>query len=266
MKVAPQNPQPGDVLTVTIYPARGEKIAAIGMRAFDTEQLQFSLKSDGSARAFLGFPFDRNGGTQKLSARVQTNKGEQTVIFNLATKARYFPTQRIVMRNKATASKMNQTGALRAEKIYVQSQMKNSAPAPLWVGNWIVPAQGTPSSPYGRKRWVNGKKWGQHNGSDLKAPTGRQVVAMNSGKVVLSEYLPTLRGNCVVIDHGCNVFSLYLHLSKRQVAVGQSVGKGQNIGLVGSTGFSTGAHLHFEVRVGWEPVDPYRVLARGLSF
>ena len=266
MKVAPQNPQPGDVLTVTIFPASGETISAIGMRAFDTAQLQFSLKSDGTARAFVGFPFDRSGGTQKMTARVQTNRGEQILNFNLAAKSRNFPTQRIVMRNQATAKKMSQTGALRAEKVYVQSKMKKSSPGPLWSGNWVMPAKGTPSSPYGRKRYINGKWWGQHNGSDLKAPSGRQVVAMNSGKVVLSEYLATLRGNCVVIDHGCNVFSLYLHLSKRQVAVGQNVGKGQNIGLVGSTGFSTGAHLHFEVRVGWEPVDPYRVLARGIAF
>jgi len=83
---------------------------------------------------------------------------------------------------------------------------------------------------------------------------------------VLSEFLPALRGNCVVLDHGCNVFSLYLHMSKRLVQVEQDVARGEKLGLVGATGFVTGPHLHWEMRVGWEPVDPYQFVRRGLQF
>jgi murein DD-endopeptidase MepM/ murein hydrolase activator NlpD len=266
LKVTPQNPQPGDVLSVTIYPAPGETISGIGMAAFDTPQVKFFSRADGSARAFVGFPFDRSAGTFPLRARVQTNQGEQILSSQIVARARNYPTQRITMRNRATASKMNNTAALRAERIYVQSRMKESYAAPLWSGSWLTPSRGTPSSPYGRRRYVNGKWWGQHNGSDIKAPAGTSVVASNSGRVVLSEYLPALRGNCVVLDHGCNVFSLYLHLSKRDVAVGQNVARGQQIGRVGSTGFSTGPHLHWEVRVGWEPVDPVKIVSQGLKF
>ncbi len=170
------------------------------------------------------------------------------------------------MKNRATAAKMNNKGALRAEKLLVQSKMKNSYGAPLWSGSWITPTRGAATSAYGRRRYVNGKWWGQHNGADIKAPGGAPVLATNGGRVVLSAYLPALRGNCIVVDHGCNVFSLYMHLSKREVSEGQSVAKGQRIGLVGATGFVTGAHLHWEVRVGWEPVDPNRIVARGLQF
>ena len=266
LKVSPQNPQPGDVLTVTIYPSAGETIEGVGMAAFDTNPVKFYQHDGGIVRGFVGFPFDRSGGTFPLRARVAVNGKEQLLSTQIQARSRYFPTQRITMSDKGTASKMHATDKLRAEKIYVQSKMKDSYAAPLWSGTWVMPVVGASSSGYGRKRYVNGKWWGQHNGSDIKAPTGRTVIASNAGRVVLSDYLPALRGNCVVIDHGCNVFSIYMHLSKRAVGVGEQVNKAQKIGEVGATGFVTGPHLHFEVRVGWEPVDPMKVVAGGLRF
>jgi murein DD-endopeptidase MepM/ murein hydrolase activator NlpD len=269
LKVSPPGAQPGDVVTMTIYPAAGERIEAIGMAAWDTARLNFAMRPDGTARAFAGFPFDRHGGSQTLRARVQIQKNgarrEQIVATTFAARERVYPSQHISM-GGAMAGTMNRKDALRAEKIYVQSRMKQSAPTPLWSGNWMIPAAGRPSSPYGRKRWINGKWWGQHNGSDIKAPTGAPIYATNSGRVVLSEFLPALRGNCVVLDHGCNVFSLYLHMSKRLVQVEQDVARGEKLGLVGATGFVTGPHLHWEMRVGWEPVDPYQFVRRGLQF
>jgi murein DD-endopeptidase MepM/ murein hydrolase activator NlpD len=266
MKVAPAAPQPGDILTISIYPSAGEKITGVGMSAFDTPQVKFFSKPGGVVRALVGLPFDRPGGKFPIAARVQTEAGEQVVKATVNARARNYPTQRITMRNRATAAKMDDKDALRAEKALVQSKMKNSYGAPLWSGNWVTPTRGPGTSAYGRRRYVNGKWWGQHNGADVKAPTGATIVAANGGRIVLSQYLPLLRGNCVVIDHGCNVFSIYMHMSRRDVREGQSVAKGQRIGLVGATGFVTGAHLHWEVRVGWEPVDPNRVVAKGISF
>ena len=269
MKVSPTSPQPGDVLTITIYPHSGEKLTAIGMAAFDTSRVNFYARKDGTARAFLGYPFDRTGGKFTLKARVQFEKSgeekEQIVSTPVAGRARYFPTQRITM-NNSNAGKMSQKDLFRKEKARVQSKMKSSNASPLWSGNWMIPTRGDSTSAYGRKRYVNGKWWGQHNGADIKAPSGALVYATNSGKVVLSEYLPTLRGNCIVIDHGCNVFSIYMHLSKRTVGEGDEVEKGDIIGKVGATGFVTGPHLHWEVRIGWEPVDPNKVVANGLNF
>jgi murein DD-endopeptidase MepM/ murein hydrolase activator NlpD len=269
LKISPQAPAPGDVVTLSIYPAAGEVISGIGMSAWDTPEVKFSMKDSGVARAFVGFPFDRSGGRETLRVRVRVRKNgseqEQVLATTFTARSRRFPTQRFSMTGKGAAT-MSRTSALRAERVYVQSKMKSSSPAPLWSGSWIVPASGRPSSPYGRKRWINGKWWGQHNGSDIKASSGTPVYATNSGRVVLSEHLPTLRGNCVVIDHGCNIFSLYLHFSRRDVKVGQMVARGQRIGAVGSTGFSTGPHLHWEMRVGWEPVDPYQFPRQGVIF
>jgi len=264
-----QAAQPGDVIALAVLPAAGERIIGIGMNAFDTQGVKFFAQSDGSARAFVGFPFDRSGKSATLYARVQIEKNgqsrEQTLSARLSATARYYPTQRISM-NSGTASTMSKTSALRAEKLLVQSAMKNSPGAPLWSGAWLVPTGGRATSTYGRRRYVNGKWWGQHNGADIKALTGAPVRASNAGRVVLSEYLPTLRGNCIVVDHGNNVFSLYLHLSKRLVSAGDNVSRGQLIGKVGATGFVTGPHLHWEMRVGWEPVDPFKIVRYGLRF
>ena len=266
LKVFPANPQPGDILTVTVYPAAGETIEGVGMAAFDTDLVKFYQRDKGIVRAFVGFPFDRTAGNFPMRARVMVNGKEQVLSTSIAARARNFPTQRITMSNKGTADKMHATDKLRAEKVYVQSKMKNSYAAPLWSGNWLMPVQGATSSGYGRKRYVNGKWWGQHNGSDIKAPQGRAVAAMNAGRVAMSDYLPALRGNCIVIDHGCNVFSVYMHLSKRDVKEGDTIAKGEKIGEVGATGFVTGPHLHFETRIGWEPVDPMEVIRDGIKF
>ena len=269
LRVSPSSPQPGDVLTLTVYPAAGETISGLSMSAFDTREVKFYGKNDGTARGFVGLPFDRRGGTHTLKAAVNISRRGKATLTTLSTRfvarTRNFPTQRIVMKS-STASRMSEKSAFAREKARVQSTMKNSFPGALWQGEWIAPTAGTSSSAYGRRRYVNGRWWGQHNGADVKAPSGTPVRAANSGRVVLSEYLPTLRGNCIVVDHGCNVFSIYMHLSKNLAVVGQSVGKGQVIGRVGATGFATGPHLHWEVRIGWEPVDPNHVVQYGLNF
>ncbi len=266
LQTAPAAPQPGDIVTLTVIPAPGEKITGIGMAAFDTPNVKFFSRPDGSVRAFVGLPFDRPGGQFPVAARVQTTRGEQIVKAIVNARARYYPTQRITMKNRSTAAKMDDKTALRAERALVNAKMSNSYGAPLWNGNWIVPARGAATSAYGRKRYVNGKWWGQHNGADVRAAAGTPVLASNSGRVILSQYLPALRGNCVILDHGCNIFSIYMHLSQREVSEGQTVSKGQRIGKVGATGFVTGAHLHWEVRVGQEPVDPNHVVAMGVKF
>lgn len=94
-----------------------------------------------------------------------------------------------------------------------------------------------------------------HKGMDIPAPEGALVIAAASGTVVRSEYNPSY-GNLVVIDHGGGILSYYAHNSKLIAKVGQSVAKGETIAEVGTTGYSTGNHLHFEVQVNGTFVDP----------
>jgi murein DD-endopeptidase MepM/ murein hydrolase activator NlpD len=94
-----------------------------------------------------------------------------------------------------------------------------------------------------------------HYGQDFGVPAGTPVRATNDGVVTISgDY--AIRGGLVGIDHGAAVTSLYFHMSKRLVKVGQRVHRGDVIGLVGTTGFSTGPHLHWEMRVRGEATAP----------
>lgn len=114
---------------------------------------------------------------------------------------------------------------------------------------FIWPINGSVTSPYGYR-------WGrQHTGIDIDGYTGQPIVASKEGVVVLAEYYSGY-GNAVVIDHGGGYATLYAHQSRIAVHNGQHVDQGEIIGYVGCTGSCTGDHLHFEVRINGNPVDP----------
>lgn len=115
------------------------------------------------------------------------------------------------------------------------------------------PTSGPITSPFG---W----RWGRmHQGIDIGAPTGRAIVAAESGEVFYSGSLGGY-GQAVLVDHGGGLVTLYAHQSRRAASVGESVGRGEVIGYVGSTGNSTGPHLHFETRVNGTPRNPQQYL------
>ena len=117
------------------------------------------------------------------------------------------------------------------------------------------------TSPFGSRRtYGSGTAVSTHSGEDFSAPAGTPVLAPAAGLVVLAESL-FVRGNAVLIDHGHGVFTGYWHLSALNVKVGDRVAPGQVLGQVGSTGLSTGAHLHWEMRVNGAAVDPMQWLA-----
>ncbi len=127
---------------------------------------------------------------------------------------------------------------------------------------WPTPGYKRITSPFGPRTYtLNGKKVSSnHKGIDIGAPSGAKIVASNGGKIVTSAYNAGGYGNYVIIDHGGGKMTVYGHMSKRGVSVGQSVTKGQQIGLVGSTGRSTGPHLHFEIRINGTAVNPINYL------
>lgn len=106
-----------------------------------------------------------------------------------------------------------------------------------------------------------GYRWGRlHAGTDVGIPTGTTVRASRAGQVITAGWVGGY-GNCVIIDHGDGVSTRYGHLSEVTVSVGQYVDQGQQIALSGNTGRSTGPHLHFEIRINGEAVDPLPYLA-----
>ncbi len=129
-------------------------------------------------------------------------------------------------------------------------------PQKLWSGPFILPIAGVESGGFGDARSFNGGPvGGNHSGEDFAAPEGAPIAAAAAGRVAFAGFLAT-RGNSVIIDHGVGVFTAYHHMSRIDVAQGQDLAQGQQVGAVGSTGLSTGPHLHWELVVGRVNVDP----------
>ncbi len=129
----------------------------------------------------------------------------------------------------------------------------------MWDGAFAMPLAKTVSTHYGVKRIMNGSRESIHQGIDIRGSLGDEVKASNSGTVVLAEEL-YFGGNTLIVDHGMGIYTVYMHLSRFAKLSGDGVSKGETIGYVGSTGRSTGPHLHFGVKVQELSVNPLSVM------
>jgi hypothetical protein len=146
-----------------------------------------------------------------------------------------------------------------ADKIVKDKAFANTAPKPQWSGDFRPPLHLAPQSDsFGNQRIFNGKLASVHRGLDYRAKPRTPVVAINSGRVVLAQLL-YYEGGCVVVDHGLDLMSIYMHLSKIQVRVGTKVHRGQILALSGATGRATGPHLHLGVRWQGSYLDPAKL-------
>jgi murein DD-endopeptidase MepM/ murein hydrolase activator NlpD len=137
-----------------------------------------------------------------------------------------------------------------------QYYLKSKIPFPLWQGKFIRPVKGRITDWYGTYRTINKTiPWNQHKGVDFGAPKGTPVYASNKGIVVLAKPF-SLQGKLVLLDHGEGIQTVYMHLSSTLVQPGEMVKKGKLIGRVGSTGLSTGAHLHWGLYINGITVNP----------
>ena len=125
----------------------------------------------------------------------------------------------------------------------------------LWTGQFAAPVEAPVSDVFGTARVFNQQVQSRHQGLDYAAPAGTPVHAVNGGMVVLARPL-FFEGNCVVVDHGQGLLSLYLHLSEFKVKEGEEIQAGQAIALSGGTGRASGPHLHLAIRWHGVYLDP----------
>ena len=137
------------------------------------------------------------------------------------------------------------------DKAIKEQAFTHLTPEREWAGSFNAPVKAQISDVFGTARTFNGKTQSVHQGLDYAVPEGTAVAALNSGTVLLAQPL-FFEGNCVVLDHGQGLLTLYMHLSKIEVKEGERVTGGQKIGVSGGTGRATGPHLHVAVR--WEGV------------
>ncbi len=172
---------------------------------------------------------------------------------------RDFRVQRLTIDTRIESSTKTDEGYAQYRK-YFNPSRDISSPVPYYTEPFLLPTSGKLTTEFGESRYVNGVLTTyRHAGIDIAAPRNADVLSANTGKVVLAMPL-IITGNSIVIDHGEGLFSVYFHLDKSFVAKGEMVKRGQLIGAVGSTGFSTGPHLHFTMSYYRFDIEPGFIL------
>lgn len=167
------------------------------------------------------------------------------------------------------APKFVEPGPEEQKQIAAEVEIKKKAYAgtadhPLWTGNFAAPVPAKATDSFGTRRMLNGKLASVHKGMDFRASMGTPVRAGNTGVVVLAQPL-YYEGNCVIVDHGLGLMSLYMHFSSIDVKPGQRIAKGDRLGLSGATGRVTGPHLHWAIRWDGAMLDPAKLLRMNLN-
>ncbi len=262
VKVQPTKVRLGDTISVFVTPDPGDTLTQaptvkVANKTFSTFQI-----APNRWRALIPTtPLEKHG---RRSLTVTGN--QQTRNLLLWVGSRRFPTQRIWLPKKKKKIVKDPNYEFRqAEKFKALV-----SPQKYWNGSFIRPNAGRTSTGYGVRRYYNGvfAKNYYHRGLDYASGTGSPVKAAAAGKVTLvgrESQGFRVHGNVVGIDHGQGVATIYLHLNRINVKEGQVVRSGQRIGTVGSTGASTGPHLHWGLYVNGQAVDPSPWLRRGFD-
>lgn len=170
---------------------------------------------------------------------------------NLSVGLEKYPTIELKVSKQFTEPNPEQQVEIKQAQDVKKEAFSKITPAREWSGPFSAPVNAPSSDIFGTRRVFNGVTKSVHQGLDYRVGPGTPVMAINSGTVLLARSL-YFEGNCVVIDHGQGLLSLYLHLSELKTKEGDRVERGTEIGLSGATGRATGPHLHLAVR--WQGV------------
>ena len=205
-----------------------------------------------NSQARIGIPLDEAPGP----SGIKTDRG-QWVGFTIA--GRDYPEQHIRIKNTQQVSPNNDNLArIRAEASEQSAWYRRFSP---WQPEFpfVYPVKGRVSGEFGRRRVFNGQPRRPHSGIDIAAPSGTPVVAPSGGQVIgIGDYF--FNGKTVFIDHGQGLITMFCHLSSVDVAVGDWVNPGQDVAKVGSTGRSTGPHLHWTLSLNDARIEPHLLL------
>ncbi len=258
VEIKPARPQLGDTISVVVKLEEPNSRPKVTMRG---TSYPFFPTNNGNNRyrALLPTsPLDRSG-----SIPIQVSGDGETRNLAVFLKSRSFPTQRITLKgggSNATQTELDQVAAFKALV----------TPKKFWNGVFVRPNSARVSAVYGVRRYYNGVFAHDyyHRGVDYAGGYGSPIVAPAAGQIRLIGRESKgfrVHGNTVGIDHGQGVVSIFLHLSQINVQEGDFVKAGQKIGTVGSTGSSTGPHLHWGLYVHGVAVDPVPWRFKGLE-
>ena len=263
LSVAPMRPKPGAIVRLTLgrFSTTDSITAVRGELA--GEPLHFILSSNGTWHAIAGIPVDATGSLTARAVVHRASGSTDTVRGRVTLSKAPLPTaQPLAVDNRFTQPLVSATKARidRENAIAREIGRRSHDSPPMWSASFLRPRPSVITSQFGSGRLFNGQLTARHLGVDFRGLAGAPVRATNRGVVALvGDFF--LAGNVVYIDHGAGVVTAYFHLSKTLVAQGDTVERGQVIGMVGSTGRVTGPHLHWAARYGEITVNPLDLVA-----
>lgn len=212
------------------------------------------------------FGFDRDAkGTHKLKIRY---KNGRTEIRKMVLQKREYEIQKLNIDDKYVKPPKNELKKIKKETAKMKSARKNigKIDTAFYSSGFVYPVENPElTGSFGNQRILNGVRKKPHNGIDFNAEEGTPVSAICDGKVIIAGTDFYYNGSFILLAHGQGLTSVYLHLSKIDVKTGDKVLKGQKIGEVGSTGRSTGSHLHLGVQLFNKRIDPMSLLEMKLE-
>lgn len=216
-------------------------------------------RQNGNWQAVVGLPLSLKPDEYSLDVKLPGSDTIRPIAFRVADK--HYPTENLTIANKRqvdpNAEDMERITRERVEIDRIVTTWSETLADDL---RFDLPTAGKLSSSFGRRRLFNNQPRAPHAGLDIGAPEGTAVRAPANGTVIgTGDYFFT--GNTVFLDHGQGLLSMYIHLSRIDVAVGENVTRGKAIGAVGMTGRTTGAHLHWGVLLNRAYIDPALFLA-----
>ena len=199
-------------------------------------------------------------GIYDIIVHLESSRGvKKDIPFKLGLSAKAFPSTRITVARRFTSPASADTRRIKKEEEILGRIYSELSPRWLGNGRFIMPLKGKMGGTFGEQRVFNGKVVSCHRGIDICSPHGTSIKASNSGEVVLARDL-YFSGNTVIINHGIGLFSIYCHMSKTVAREGTCIDKGKTIGYTGSSGRSTGPHLHWGLRLADTYADPLSIV------
>ncbi|MBO3274906.1 peptidoglycan DD-metalloendopeptidase family protein [Pseudomonas schmalbachii] len=202
--------------------------------------------------AIVGIPLTVKPGTQQIQVRQGGASRSQA----FAVAAKHYKEQRITLKNTRQVNPLAED-LKRIERELAEQTRAYRTFSPGTPSNLLLdkPVSGPLSSPFGLRRFFNGEERNPHSGLDFAVPAGTPIKAPAAGKVILiGNYF--FNGNTVFVDHGQGFISMFCHMSKIDVKLGQQVPRGGVVGRVGATGRATGPHMHWNISLNDARVDP----------
>ena len=245
--VFPSQIHPGDAFMIRVS---GLKSATGPTAYLNNEPLRFSSCGDGCYVAIAAVDLNSGPRTQKIALTAGNHKS----VLRLRVLKSSFQTIHLTLPEGKVSPGTEDLERIRKEADLLQSIWGIDSER-LWEGDFVLPLENPLSTPFGTKRIINKETNSIHRGQDIRGREGEEVHSSNRGRVVLAEEL-FFGGNTVVVDHGQGIFTIYMHLSRFNAGPGDILEKNAVIGYVGSSGRSSGPHLHFGVKIAGINANP----------